>query len=62
MAENRFDAVQRELELTLTKLKAEKDPKRRELLREVSRLLGEGHRILETSTWLEMSGLRLSSK
>jgi|HubBroStandDraft_3_1064219.scaffolds.fasta_scaffold220634_2 hypothetical protein len=48
MAERKFDELQRELELTLTKLKAEKVPElRRILLREMNRLLAEGDRILQ---------------
>jgi hypothetical protein len=49
MAENRFDELQRELELTLAKLKAATEPERRRFyLREMSRLLTEGDRILQT--------------
>jgi hypothetical protein len=48
MAEKKFDELQRELELTLTKLKAETEPElRRILLREMNRLLAEGDRILQ---------------
>jgi hypothetical protein len=44
----KFDEVQRELERTLAKLKAEKDPEqRRILLHEMNRLLAEGDRILQ---------------
>jgi hypothetical protein len=44
----KFDELQRELEQTLAKLKAEKDPEqRRILLHELNRLLAEGDRILE---------------
>jgi hypothetical protein len=46
MAEKKFDELQRELEQTLAKLKAEKDSERRRvLLREMSRLLAESDRI-----------------
>jgi hypothetical protein len=49
MAENRFDELQRELELTLAKLKAATEPERRRFyLREMSRLLAEVDRILQT--------------
>jgi len=44
----KFDEVQRELERTLAKLKAEKNPEqRRILLHEINRLLAEGDRILQ---------------
>jgi hypothetical protein len=49
MAENKFEELQRQLERTLSELKASKDPERRRfLLREMSRLLAEGHRVPET--------------
>jgi|HubBroStandDraft_6_1064221.scaffolds.fasta_scaffold4723760_1 hypothetical protein len=49
MTENRFEELQRDLEQTLVKLKAETEPeKRRVLLREMSRLLAESDRILQT--------------
>ena len=48
MAENTFHQVQRQLEQILSELKLSKDSERRRfLLREVSRLLAEGHRALE---------------
>jgi hypothetical protein len=48
MDTKKFDELQRELEETLAKLKAEKEPElRRILLREMSRLLAEGDRILQ---------------
>jgi hypothetical protein len=48
MATEKFDELQRELEQTLAKLKAEKEPElRRILLREMNRLLAEGDRILQ---------------
>ena len=51
MAENRFEELQRQLEQTVVKLKAAKDPEqRRFLLREMSRLLAEGDRSLQSPT------------
>jgi hypothetical protein len=48
MDTKKFDELQRELEETLAKLKAEKEPElRRILLREMNRLLAEGDRILQ---------------
>jgi hypothetical protein len=49
MGAKKLDELQRELESTLSKLKAEKEPgRRRLLLREMSRLLAEVDRILQT--------------
>ena len=49
MTDNRFEELQRDLEQTLVKLKAETEPEqRRVLLREMSRLLAESDRILQT--------------
>jgi hypothetical protein len=49
MAENTFHQVQCQLEQILSELKLSKDLERRRfLLREMSRLLAEGHRALET--------------
>ena len=48
MDTKKFDELQRELEETLAKLKAEKEPELRLiLLREMNRLLAEGDRILQ---------------
>ena len=48
MTENRFEELQRDLEQTLVKLKAETEPEpRRVLLREMSRLLAETDRVLQ---------------
>jgi hypothetical protein len=48
MAEKTFDELRRELEQTLVKLKAATEPERRRvLLREMSRLLAEGDRLLQ---------------
>ena len=45
----KFEELQRDLEQTLVKLKAETEPERRRFyLREMSRLLAEGDRILKT--------------
>lgn len=45
----KFDESQRELELALSRVKVEKDSERRiVLLRELSGLLAEGDRILQT--------------
>jgi len=49
MDQKRFDELRREIEQTLAKLKAETEPERRlVLLREMSRLLDEGDRLLQT--------------
>jgi hypothetical protein len=49
MAEKKFDEIQRDLELAIWELKIAKDPEqRRHILSEMSRLLAEGNRILET--------------
>ena len=49
MTENRFEELRRDLEQILVKLKAETATERRRvLLREMSRLLAEGDRILQT--------------
>jgi hypothetical protein len=42
MAEKKFDELQRELELTLTKLKAEKEPELRRILLRDEPLVGRG--------------------
>jgi hypothetical protein len=48
MAGHKFDDVQRELDETLWNLKGTIDPEfRRALLRKMTRLLEEAHRILE---------------
>jgi hypothetical protein len=44
----KFEELQRDLEQTLVKLKAETEPERRRFyLREMSRLLTEGDRVLQ---------------
>jgi hypothetical protein len=49
MTANRFEELQRDLEQILVKLKAETGPERKRFyLREMSRLLTEGDRILQT--------------
>jgi hypothetical protein len=49
MTDNRFEELQRDLEQILVKLKAETEPERRRFyLREMSRLLAEADRILQT--------------
>jgi hypothetical protein len=49
MAEYEFTEAQRKLEETLTKLQGTNDPKLRLLLlREMSRLLADAHRILDS--------------
>jgi hypothetical protein len=49
MAERKFDDIQRELDETLWNLKGTKDQEfRRALLRKMTRLLEEAHRILES--------------
>jgi hypothetical protein len=48
MAENKLHQLHQQLEQALSELKLAKDPERRRfLLREMSRLLAEGHRALE---------------
>jgi hypothetical protein len=49
MADKKFDELQRDLELAVWELRVAKDPEqRRYLLHEMSRLIAEVHRILET--------------
>jgi hypothetical protein len=50
MAERKFEDVQRDLGDTLWNLKGTKDPEfRRALLRKMTRLLEQAHRILESN-------------
>jgi hypothetical protein len=49
MADKKFDELQRDLELAIWELRVSHDPEqRRYLLRELSRLIAEVQRVLET--------------
>jgi hypothetical protein len=51
MAEKKFDEIQRHLELAVWEIKIAKDPEQiGQIFSEMSRLLAEANRILETSS------------